>query len=153
MTLNRDFIGRTRTAPEVYEVSREKIREFALATGDPDPAHLDPAAARALGHPDVIAPPAFATVVWFRLGGWPLFEPGFGKQKQPVMVLGGQRVTHHRPIRAGDRLVHTTTVADISDAGPHERFTCVHRITTVDGEPVSTVTDTALSRGTAEAGR
>lgn len=153
MALNRAFTGRTSTPADVYQVSREKIREFALAAGDPHPAYLDPGAARALGYPDVIAPPAFATVLWFRFGGWPLFDPDFGKRKEPVMVLCGQHVVHHRPIRAGDLLVHTTTVGEIVDVGPHERFTCVHEITTVDGERVCTVTDTAFSRGTAETAR
>jgi hypothetical protein len=42
--------------------SREKIREFADAIGAPDAAIRDPEAAKALGHPDVIAPPTFPVV-------------------------------------------------------------------------------------------
>ena len=41
MTLNRDFVGRSLGPSEVYEVSREKIRDYALATGDAHPAYLD----------------------------------------------------------------------------------------------------------------
>jgi acyl dehydratase len=64
--LNRDFIGREYPASSTYEVGREHIRRFAEAVGDTSPACTDPEAARALGHPDVIAPPTFLTVLNFR---------------------------------------------------------------------------------------
>ena len=59
MPLNRDFIGRTASAGEVFEVTRNDIRRFALAIGDTNPAYLDPEAAKALGHRDVVGPPTF----------------------------------------------------------------------------------------------
>ena len=57
MALDPSFVGRSYPPTRPYEVGREKIREFAAAIGDANPAYTDPAAARALGHPDVIAPP------------------------------------------------------------------------------------------------
>ncbi|MDQ1696208.1 MAG: hypothetical protein QOJ03_1561, partial [Frankiaceae bacterium] len=67
MPINRDFIGREYPASETYEVSRELIRRFADAIGDSSPVYRDVEAAKALGHPDVIAPPTFLTVLGFRL--------------------------------------------------------------------------------------
>jgi acyl dehydratase len=147
--LNRDFVGRSAQSSGVYEVSREKLRDYALATGDANPLYLDQGAARQAGYEDVIAPPSFAVILFFRFGGWPLYDPAFGKKRKPVCVHRGQRVTHVRPIRAGDRLVQVTTVDEIRDIGPHEQWTMTHRITTTDGELVSTVENTILSRGTA----
>lgn len=63
MALNRDFIGRSFPPSDPYEVSRVKIREFADAIGDPNPVYRDQEAAKAAGHPDVIAPPTFPIVV------------------------------------------------------------------------------------------
>ncbi|MFD0851109.1 MaoC family dehydratase N-terminal domain-containing protein, partial [Actinomadura adrarensis] len=63
MPLNRDFIGRSFPPSEPYEVSRVKIRDFAQAIGDPNPIYRDAEAAKAAGHPDVIAPPTFPIVV------------------------------------------------------------------------------------------
>ena len=57
MALDQSFVGRTYPPTEPYEVGREKIREFAEAVGDANPAYTDPEAAKALGHADVIAPP------------------------------------------------------------------------------------------------
>ena len=45
-----------------YAVGREKVREYAYATGETDARCLDPEAARAAGFADVIAPPMFAAV-------------------------------------------------------------------------------------------
>ncbi len=58
--LDPAFVGRTYPRPPVYEVGREKIREFADAIRDDNPVYRDPAAAQALGYRDVIAPPTFA---------------------------------------------------------------------------------------------
>ncbi|MCU1618702.1 MAG: Acyl dehydratase, partial [Modestobacter sp.] len=63
MALDPGLVGRSYPPSAVYEVGREKIAEFATALGDPDPVYRDPAAARAAGHLDVIAPPTFAIVL------------------------------------------------------------------------------------------
>jgi acyl dehydratase len=147
--LNQDFVGRSHGPTSPYEVSREKIRDYAIATGDMHPVYLDPEAARRLGYADVIAPPSFAVVLFFRFGGWPLYDPEFGKKKEPVCVHRAQRVTHRRPITAGDRLVQTTVVDEMRQLGAHEQWTMTHSIETVEGEPVCTVINTILSRGTA----
>ncbi|PWS52277.1 hypothetical protein DLE01_06255, partial [Streptomyces sp. FT05W] len=59
MALDQSFVGRTYPPTPAYEVGREKIREFAEAVGDTNPAYTDPEAAKALGYSDVIAPPTF----------------------------------------------------------------------------------------------
>ncbi|AKJ30082.1 FAS1-like dehydratase domain-containing protein [Caldimonas brevitalea] len=149
MVLNRNFTGRSHGPTPVYEVSREKIRDYAIATGDLHPAYLDPAVARQLGYRDVIAPPSFAVMLFFRFGGWPLYDPEFGKKKDPVCVHRAQRATHQRPIVAGDRLVQTTFVNEVVERGEHEQWTMTHTITTPEGEPVCVVVNTIVSRGTA----
>ena len=63
MALDRELVGRSYPPSAVYEVGRAKIAEFAAAIGEDDPVHRDADAARAAGHPDVIAPPTFAIVV------------------------------------------------------------------------------------------
>ena len=61
--LDQSFVGRTYPPTEPYQVGREKIREFADAIGATDAAYHDPAAAAALGYPDVVAPPTFPVVL------------------------------------------------------------------------------------------
>lgn len=150
MPLNRAFIGRSYRAGGTFEVSREHIRRFAEAIGDRNPAYLDPEAAKALGHPDVIAPPTFLTTVGLSLadGNGPLSHPDLGLDFGRV-VHGEQRFTHHRPVRPGDVLTATTTVTDIRDVGSNELMTMDVTISTVEGETVCTARNVIVSRGTA----
>jgi acyl dehydratase len=137
--LNRSYIGRSWTAPETYEVSRERLRDYVLAIDDPQPAYLDDKG---------VAPPTFATTLWFRMGTWPLFEPDFGKRAEPWFLLGDQEVRHHRPIRLGDLLVFSTTVRDIRTVGKvNELLEIHHRVGTTDGEAVCDIVDQMISRG------
>jgi len=148
MPLNRDFIGREYPAAETYEVSRELIRRFAEAIGDDNPAYVDVDAAKALGHPDVIAPPTFLTVLGFRYSdAGPITDPDFGLDYS-LVVHGEQRFVHHRPVRAGDVLSVSTSVVDIRDAGRNELFTTKTAVT-AGGEPVADLFSAIVSRGTA----
>jgi acyl dehydratase len=147
--VNRDFIGRQYPASAPYEVGREHIRRFAEAIGDPNPAYLDPEAARSLGHPDVIAPPTFLTVLNFRFAAeGPIADPALGLDYS-LVVHGEQNFELHRPVRAGDVLDSVQSVADIKDAGRNELITTVTEVTAADGEKVATLRSTIVSRGTA----
>jgi acyl dehydratase len=148
MPINREFLGRDLPPSEPYDVGREKIREFADAIGDPNPVYRSRTAARELGHPDVIAPPTFAIVLSFRAGNAVLFDPALGLDYSRV-VHGEQRFVHRRPIRAGDLLVTHPRITEIREAGRNELLTWEAQITTVDGEPVCTATNTLVARGTA----
>jgi acyl dehydratase len=150
MTLNRAYIGRTWQSPEVYEVSREKLRDYAVAIGEPHPAYLDPAVAAGLGHPDVVAPVTFVAALWARMNTWPLREPDIGRSKEPNMVIGEQHLVSYRPIWPGDRLMFSATVKDIRDiGGKHELMEMELLLTTLDGERVAAIRELAISRGTA----
>src|SRR5579875_3419503 len=152
MPLNRDLIGREYAADEPYEVSRELIRRFAQAIGDDDPAYTDAAAARTLGHPDVIAPPTFLTVLAFRYAATgPVADPERGLDYS-MMVHVDQRFVHHRPTRAGDVLTVSTRVDTIRDAVSNELLTTLTTVRTTDGEPVCDMYSTLVSRGTAAGG-
>jgi acyl dehydratase len=148
MAINRDFVGRTFPASAPYEVSRVKIKDFANAIGDNNPAYLDADAAKALGHPDVIAPPTFAIVISFTMGAQLVFDPGLGLN-YALVVHGEQSFSYTRPISAGDVLVGMPTITGIRDAGRNELLTWEAVITTLDGEHVCTAVNTLVSRGTA----
>ena len=149
MPVNRDFIGRKYPASSTYEVGREAIRRFAQAIGDDHPAYTDPEAARALGHPDVIAPPTFLTVLNFRFAAeGPVTDPELGLDYSRV-VHGEQSFALHRPVRAGDVLTSVQSVLEIKDAGRNELISTVTEVTDAEGEQVATLRSTLVSRGTA----
>lgn len=146
MALDRALVGRSYPPSAVYEVGRAKIAEFATAVGADDPVHRDPEAARAAGHPDVIAPPTFAIVVSLEAAFIVLSDDEVGLDYSRV-VHGDQKFTHHRPIRAGDRLVATTTIDAVRSAAGNDLLTTRVELATEDGEQVCTATSMLVARG------
>ncbi|RDG39494.1 MaoC family dehydratase N-terminal domain-containing protein [Streptomyces corynorhini] len=112
MALDQSFVGRSYPPTAPYEVGREKIREFAEAVGDPNPAYSDPEAAKALGHTDLIAPPTFVFAITFKAAGVVIADPQLGLDYSRV-VHGDQKFAYTRPVRAGDRLTVTSTIEAI----------------------------------------
>lgn len=151
MSLDPSFIGRTYPAVEIYEVGREKIREFADAIGDPNPVYRDAGAARTAGHLDVIAPPTFPIVITAKIGEQVIFDPELGLDYTKV-VHGQQRFVVVRPVRAGDRLTGVLTVDDITAAAGNDLISTRVDLVTEDGEPVVTAYSTLVARGTSDAG-
>ena len=152
MPLDPSYVGRVYPPTPPYEVGREKIREFADAVGDPNPVYRDPAAAQALGHPDVIAPPTFPIVLTLTAGHQVLIDPDFGIDYSKV-VHGEQRFVHARPVRAGDVLQVVVTIDGVRVAAGNDMVTTRAELSTVEGELVSTAYATIVARGTAEAGK
>ena len=148
MALDPALVGRSYPPSGVYEVGRAKIAEFAAALGEDDPVHRDPAAARALGHPDVVAPPTFAIVVTLEAANVVLGDPDVDFDYSRV-VHGEQRFTHHRPIRAGDRLVSTTSIENVRTVAGNDMLTTRVDVATEDGEAVCTATAMLVSRSAA----
>ena len=145
MAINREYAGRTFPASEPYEVSRVKIAEFASAIGDPNPVFRDKAAARAAGHPDVIAPPTFAIVISMAASGTAMADPGLGLN-YAMVVHGEQRFEYARPLVAGDVVTAQPTITEIRDAGRNVMLTTSTQIKTLDGELVCTAISTLVER-------
>src|SRR5680860_1381297 len=112
MALNPDKVGSTYPA-YTYEVSREKIREYAQALGETDPRYLSDG-------DDCVAPPTFAASFTIPRGGQSAFaDPDLGTHQ--ALVHGAQRyVFGGRPMRPGDVLRCTPRIADIFTRGSNE---------------------------------
>jgi acyl dehydratase len=146
MPIDPSFAGRTYPATLPYDVGVEKIREFALAIGDANPAYRDRDAARALGHPDVIAPPTFAFTLTFKASRAIIDDPELGIDYSRV-VHGEERFSFSRPVHAGDSLTVTVTLDTIRSAGGHDMITSRGEVRTTDGEHVVTAFSTLVVRG------
>jgi acyl dehydratase len=137
VALDQSYIGRTYPPTSTYEISREKIREFADAIGDPNPLFRDPEAARAAGYPDVIAPPTFLWVVNISLVEAIGTDPELGVD-YTRLVHGDQGFSHVRPVHAGDRLKMTSTITEIMDRAGNDFLTLSTEIHTEDDELICT---------------
>jgi acyl dehydratase len=146
MALDKSYAGRTYPPTATYLVGREKIREFAAAIGAADPAYHDPDAAKALGHPDVIAPPTFPIVITAASLQLLIDDPGLGLDFSRV-VHGDQRFAYTRPVRAGDRLTCVVTVEEIMSRAGNDFLTTRTEILAEGDEPVVTAWNRLVVRG------
>jgi acyl dehydratase len=131
------YVGKALPASAPYRVSREKIREFALAIGEGDPVCLDAEAARAAGHADVVAPPTFSVTFTMPLIEAFLRDPAL-RWDYSRMVHGDQSITLHRPIHGGDELVTVIHVEDLQTRAGAHRLTLRCEITDAAGDAVAT---------------
>ncbi|GAB0102417.1 MaoC/PaaZ C-terminal domain-containing protein [Nocardia sp. JMUB6875] len=120
---------------EPFEVTRERIAEYAAATNDPIPAHLK----------GDVAPPVFAIVPVFDAMMVPVIEVApmniFGR-----VVHGEQDFHFHRPIRPGDKLVSRAKAIGFEGKENGSTITILLECRSDDGELVNEQYLTAFFR-------
>ncbi len=121
MPVDASLAGRTFPPTEPYTVSREKIEEFAAATGNE--------------YADGPAPATFPIVVAFRAMTGLMQDPTVGIELHHV-VHGEQRFVYQRPVVAGDTLSATLTVETLRQIGGADIIGTRSDITDDDGELV-----------------
>ena len=95
-----------------FPVEEGKVREFALAIGDPNPVYRDREAALAAGHPAIPAPPTFVVVA----GHWrdqSAMVATLGLDIARV-VVGETGWEYLRSIHVGDRLSAARVVESVT---------------------------------------
>jgi acyl dehydratase len=146
MAISPDSVGRTYSSSEPYEVSRVKIREFADAIGEASPLCRDREAARAVGYPDVIAPPTFPIVVTTAGSLRVTSDPEVGVN-YAMVVHGEQSFEHSRPLHAGDVVMWESVIESVRQVRGMTMLTTATQIRTTDGEHVCTARSTLVERG------
>ena len=115
MALNLERVGHAYPTYR-YEVSREKIREYASALGESDPRYFSDG-------DDCVSPPTFvACYTIIKAGSAMLADDELGGHM--VLVHGSQSFRYgERNVRPGDVIVCTPRIADISRRGRNELLT------------------------------
>jgi acyl dehydratase len=107
--LDRSLIGRE-SEPVVQDVEKSAIRRFADALGDPNPVYQDETAARAAGHPTLVAPPTFPVA----LTANERFRHSLDLGTRSVLH-GEQQFEYARQLYAGERITVVSRVADVQE--------------------------------------
>ena len=124
------------TIPE-FDVllERGRLRSFALAVGDDDPVHRDLDAARAAGHPDVLALPTFLFSLELEHPDPFGYLVGLGVDVRGVLH-GEQSFTFHAPLHAGDTVTVRSRIAEAYAKNAQMDFVVKHTDFLRDGETV-----------------
>jgi acyl dehydratase len=132
MPVEESLAGRTFPPTPPYPVSRERIAEFAAATGS--------------SYDGGAAPATFPIVVAFAAMTGLMEDPSVGISLHRV-VHGEQRFRHTRPVVAGDELTATLTVDSLRQIGGADIIATRSEIVDAAGEPVCTALATLVHRG------
>jgi acyl dehydratase len=115
MAVNTEAIGREWPS-STYQVSREKIKEYATVLGIENPAHFDVEAAHAAGFRDVVAPPMFCVVYALPALAPAVFDPDVGINFA-ALVHGAQDFEWDEPACSGDEITTTPKCLEIEEKG------------------------------------
>ncbi len=146
MALDPANVGREFTSDRSYLVGRERVREFATATGETSPLCHDVDAARADGYADIVAPTTFPIVITLNAMGAAVTDPSVGVDWSRV-VHGDQRFHYERPIVAGDELTVRTVIESIKTLAGNDMVTLRGDLYDATGACVGSTWTALVQRG------
>lgn len=114
MALKTDIRGMVHQYPDVFVVGREQIRQYANAVKADDPASHDEAAAAALGHTALIAPPTFMSILAVMIQRHFFQHVDVGLETMQIVQVD-QKFKFYRPIKDGDRLTGTMHIETVDE--------------------------------------
>ncbi len=113
MAIDTKFIGKT-WPEQSYDVSKEKIKEYAKAIKNLDPHYVDEEFAKKSKYGCIIAPPTFCVVF-----GANLIEPVFFdselKLNLAMLVHGEQSFEFYEVVKAGDTITTSSRISHIEN--------------------------------------
>ncbi|MDJ0392445.1 MaoC family dehydratase N-terminal domain-containing protein [Rhodococcus sp. G-MC3] len=140
----RSMVGHSYRIDDVYDVGAAKVSEFAKAVQNFHPAHFDIDAAKALGHPALVAPPTFMSLVAF-VAQRRMFEEALNCYALPQVLQVDQRFAFHRPLQAGDRLSCEVTLVSARRASGADLMIVENDIFDQHNQPILKATTTLVA--------
>ena len=135
MSLSSKIVGMHYRYPDFYEVGREKVREYAVAVKNDDPAYHDEDVAAELGHDTLPAPLTFISVVGYQAQTAFFANANIGIQDAQIVQVD-QELKFLRPIHAGDRLYCDVYVHSVRQAHGTDIIVTKNIITNEQGDAV-----------------
>jgi acyl dehydratase len=145
VALSSNIVGMHFRYPDFYEVGREKIREYAVAVKNDDPAYHDEKAAADLGHSSLPAPLTFISVFGYQ-AQTAFFEQANIGITDAQIVQVDQELKILQPIKAGDRLYCDVFVHSVRQAHGTDIIVTKNLITNEQGEAVQETYTTLAGR-------
>jgi acyl dehydratase len=136
--------------PDHYVVGREKIREYATAVKNEDPAYFEDEAAAELGYDSILAPLTFISVFGYQAQTAFFANADIGI-KDAKIVQVDQELKFIAPIKAGDRLYCDVYVHSVRQSFGADIIVTKNIVTNDDGAVVQE-TYTTLAGRTGEEG-
>jgi acyl dehydratase len=135
MALSPDIVGLEYEYPDYFTVGREEVRQYAAAVKNLDPSYVDEGAAAELGHPALLAPLTFISILGYR-AQMAFFDHENIPIRDEKMIQAEQGLKFLKPIKAGDRLRCRIRIDALRQAFGADVLVLKSWITNQDGELV-----------------
>ena len=150
MSLSERIVGMHFRYPDHYVVGREKLREYAVAVKNDDPAYHDDDAAAELGHASLPAPLTFISVFGYQAQTAFFANANIGITDMQIVQVD-QVIKFVKPIHAGDKLYCDVWVDSVRQAHGTDIIVTKNVISDDKGDKVQE-TYTTLAGRTGEEG-
>jgi len=145
VALSDDIVGMHYLYPDHYEVGREKVREYAEAVKNEDPAFFDEKAAAELGHGAILAPLTFISIFGYQAQTAFFANANIGIQDAKIVQVD-QELKFLQPIKAGDKLYCHVYVHSVRQSFGADIIVTKNIVTNQDGEVVQETYTTLAGR-------
>ena len=112
MVLKMDIRGMIWEYPDSFSVGREQIRQYAKSVKCTDPASIDEEAAKELGHPGLVAPLTFASILAVMIQRHFFQHVDIGLKTLQIVQVD-QKFKYYRPIVEGDTVRGTMHIESV----------------------------------------
>ncbi len=145
MSLSQSIVGMHYRYPDFYVVGREKIREYAVAVKNDDPAFYDEAAAAELGHKTLPAPLTFISVFGYQAQSAFFADANIGITDMQIVQVD-QVLKFRKPIHAGDKLYCDVYVDSVRQSHGADIIVTKNIVTDDNGDVVQETYTTLVGR-------
>ena len=145
MALSESIVGTHYRYPDHYAVEREKIREYARAVQNEDPAFFSEEAAAELGYAGLPTPLTFISVFSYRAQRAFFDDANIGITDRQIVQID-QQVKFMAPIQAGDELQCDVYLHSVRQAHGTDIIVTKNIITNQDGQVVQELYTTLAGR-------
>ncbi|MGE2832588.1 (3R)-hydroxyacyl-ACP dehydratase subunit HadA [Mycobacterium sp. SMC-4] len=139
------YVGTHFRYPDSYVVGREKIREYATAVKNDDPAFFDENAAAELGHDALLAPLTFISVFGYQ-AQLAMFAANNIAISDAQIVQVDQVLKFVRPVTAGDTLYCDVWIDSIRKAHGTDIIVTKNIVSNANGDVVQECYTTLAGR-------
>jgi acyl dehydratase len=145
VSLGKDLVGMHYRYPDHYIVEREKVREYATAVKNDDPAFFEDKAAAELGYPGLPAPLTFISVFGYKAVA-AFFEHANIATDDAQIVQVDQTLKFLQPIKVGDRLHCDVSIESVRRAHGTDIIMTKQTVTNEAGDVVQETYTTLAGR-------
>lgn len=143
MPIKKDIRGMSWIYPDYFEIGREQVRAYARAIKCDDPASYEEAAAAELGHPALVAPLTFVSILAKLIQDDFFRNVDIGLETMQIVQVD-QQFVYHKPLLVGQKLFGRMEIESVNERFGADIVVTKNTCTDENGEVVLSALTTVM---------